>query len=196
MSDADGRSAGPPLAPAAFAALMDSCQRPLYAFLRRLLDDDEAARDTMQDTFCAAWELAQCGTAPFDAASVATDAHRRWLFHAAYNRAISHLRRRHLITWRSLDIDADWAGEEFVAPGSFEEQVAQTQAVRAALASLSPHEVACLLLLAVHRFTAAEAGQIVGASPAAVAKRYARAKQRLRAVYLAQNPPVAGRLPS
>jgi RNA polymerase sigma-70 factor, ECF subfamily len=194
MSDADGRGAGPSFAPAAFAALMDDCQRPLYAFLRRLLDDDEAARDTMQDTFCAAWQLAQCGTPPFDAAPVAADVLRRWLFHAAYNRAVSHLRRRRLITWRSLDIDANWAGEELVAPGGFEEQVVQTQAVRAALASLTPQEVACLLLLAVHRFTAAEAGQIVGASPAAIAKRYARAKQRLRAIYLAQNPPVAGRL--
>jgi RNA polymerase sigma-70 factor (ECF subfamily) len=172
---------------------MDSCQRPLSTFLRRLLDDDEAARDTMQDTFCAAWQLAQRGTSPFDAAPVATDVLRRWLFHAAYNRAVSHLRHRRLITWRSLDIDADWTGEELTAPGGFEEQVVQTQAVRAALASLTPQEVACLLLLAVHRFTAAEVGQIVGASPAAVAKRYARPKQRLRAIYLAQNPPVAGR---
>jgi RNA polymerase sigma-70 factor (ECF subfamily) len=196
MSDADGKRAGQPVVPAAFADLIDSCQRPLYAFLRRLLDDDEAARDTMQDTFCAAWQLAQRGAPPFDAAPVAEDALRRWLFHAAYNRAVSHLRRRRLIAWRSLDVDADWDREELVAPGSFEEQVVQTQAVRAALASLTPQEVACLLLLAVHRFTAAEASQIVGASPAAVAKRYARAKQRLRAVYLSQNPPIVGRLPS
>jgi RNA polymerase sigma factor (sigma-70 family) len=175
---------------------MDSCQHPLYAFLRRLLDDDEVARDTLQDTFCAAWQLVTCGTPPFDTAPVAADALRRWLFHAAYNRAISHLRRRRLIAWRSLDIDPEWVGDELLTPVGFEEQVVQAQAVRGALAALAPQDVACLLLLAVHRFTAAEAAQIIGASPAAIAKRYARAKQRLRAIYLAQNPPVAGRLPS
>jgi DNA-directed RNA polymerase specialized sigma24 family protein len=45
-----------------------------------------------------------------------------------------------------------------------------------------------LLLIVVQGFTAAEAAQIIGATPQAVAKRFARAKQRLRAAYLAQNP--------
>jgi DNA-directed RNA polymerase specialized sigma24 family protein len=44
------------------------------------------------------------------------------------------------------------------------------------------------LLIIVQGFTAAEAGQIIGASPQAVAKRLSRAKQRLRDAYLAQNP--------
>ncbi len=69
----------------------------------------------------------------------------------------------------------------------FEERVVEDDALRAALATLGPADVACLTLIVVHGFTAAEVGQIVGASAQAVAKRFARAKQRLRGVYLAQN---------
>src|SRR5260221_14189962 len=79
---------------AEFGALMDACQRPLHAFLLRLLRDDEAARDVMQDTFCAAWQQTQRAKAPFAADPTDTAGSRRWLFHAAYNSAVSQLRRR------------------------------------------------------------------------------------------------------
>ena len=65
---------------------------------------------------------------------------------------------------------------------------ATRQAVRAALAVLTPADAACLLLMVVQGFTAMETAQVIGATPQAVAKRFARAKQRLRAAYLAQNP--------
>jgi DNA-directed RNA polymerase specialized sigma24 family protein len=61
--------------------------------------------------------------------------------------------------------------------------------MRAALSALDPPEVAVLLLIVVHEFTAAETDAIVGASAQSVAKRYGRAKRRLRDVYLAQNTP-------
>jgi len=105
---------------------------------------------------------------------------RRWLFHAAYNRAISALRRRRLIQWLPL--------ESVTLPITFEDQFAEGQAVRTALAALAPADAACLLLIIVQGFTAAEVGQIIGASPQAVAKRFSRAKQRLHNAYLAENP--------
>ena len=117
---------------------------------------------------------------------------RRWLFHAAYNRACSALRRRRIISWLPLESPT----RETVEDGSFESQIAESQAVRAALASLSPADASCLLLIVVHGFTAAEVSQIVGASPQAVAKRFARAKQRLREAYLAQNVQLETRLRS
>jgi RNA polymerase sigma factor (sigma-70 family) len=170
-----------------FGALMDECQRPLHAFLLRLLRDDEAARDVIQDTFCAAWQQTQRAKPPFAAGPTDHAGIRRWLFHAAYNSAVSQLRRRRVISWRSLDGEGSTTGSIAVAV-SFEEQVAEAQAMAAALAALPQPDVACLLLIAVHHFTAAEAGQVIGASPQAAAKRYARAKRRLRDTYLAQNP--------
>ncbi len=173
----------PPLA--GFAALVEGCQRPLYAFLRGIVADDEAARDLMQDTFCAAWQLAQRGSPPFNACSGQEDGVRRWLFHTAYNRAISAVRRRRLISWRSLDVPAsDDMLAHTTASAGFEDQLAEAHVMQAALLALAPADAACLLLIAAHDFTAAEVSQIVGASPQAVAKRFARAKKRLRDAYL------------
>jgi RNA polymerase sigma-70 factor (ECF subfamily) len=166
-----------------FTDLLDRCQWQLYTFLRGIVGDDEQARDLMQDTFYDAWRTAQQGNPPFDHASEEETGMRRWLFHAAYNRACSALRRRRIISWLPLESFSQDACEECL----FENQIAEGQAVHAALASLSPADASCLLLIVVHGFTAAEVSQIVGASPQAVAKRFARAKRRLRDAYLAQN---------
>lgn len=170
--------------PEAFADLLDRCQWALFGFLRGIVGDEEQARDLMQDVFYDGWRVAQRGSAPFDGSSDEAGM-RRWLFRVAYNRAISALRRRRLIQWLPL--------EHVTLSLAFEDQFAEGQAVRAALAALAPADAACLLLIIVQGFTAAEAGQIIGASPQAVAKRFSRAKQRLRDAYLAQNPQVEGR---
>ncbi len=166
-----------------FTDLLDRCQWPLYTFLRGIVGDDEQARDLMQDTFYDAWRTAQQGIPPFDSASQEEAGCRRWLFHVAYHRACSTLRRRRIISWLPLESSNRDAYEDC----SFESQIAESQAVRAALASLSSADASCLLLIAVHDFTAGEVGQIVDASPEAVAKRFSRARRRLRDAYLAQN---------
>ena len=48
-------------------------------------------------------------------------------------------------------------------------------------------EQVLLFLRVVQGFSAAEVGQIVGATPEVITKRLSRAKQRLRAAYLALN---------
>lgn len=175
-----------------FAATMERCQAPLYGFLRGLVRDPEIARDLVQDTFCVAWARAISGGAPF-APEAAPDLEgvRRWLFHAAYNRAISVHRRRRLIRWLSLDATegGDTAEDMSEASLAFENRLIEAQVVRTALAALAPADAACLWLIAVHDFTAAEVAEIVGSSPAAVAKRYARAKLRLRDAYTAAERP-------
>ncbi len=77
--------------------------------------------------------------------------------------------------------------DEIEAVVSFEDQIAESEALGRALAGLAPEDVACLLLIVVQGFTAAEAGQVIGASPQAVAKRIARAKRRLLNAYLAED---------
>jgi RNA polymerase sigma factor (sigma-70 family) len=182
--------ATPALTLEAFSALLDRCQWPLLTFLRGMVGEEEQARDLMQDTFCAAWRLAQRGAAPFDPTRAESEA-RRWLFHVAYNRAVSALRREQVIRWESLEepdaVDGTGAHATAGLSRAFEDHVAERQAMAAALASLSPRDAACLLLVVVYEFTAAEVSQIVGVSAQAVAKRFARAKQRLRAAYLAQS---------
>lgn len=114
---------------------------------------------------------------------------RRWLFHVGYTCAISALRRRSLIQWRPLAVHEDLPSVA-ASETSFEDAIAESQAMRAALAALAPADAACLLLIVVQGFTAAETAHIVGGTPQAIAKRFARAKQRLRAAYIAQNAPI------
>jgi len=207
---------------AAFTATLNRHQWPLYAFLRGFVAQDEQARDLTQDVFADAWRATLRAAPPFATLGLAPgvgeeggaddEAIRRWLFHAAYCRAISALRRRKLIRWESLDArdlnglasvtdprlqsvvagagqasaTRDWA-EPFEEP--FEERVVEAAAMAAALAALPAADVACLLLSVVQGFTTAEIAQVIATTPDAAKKRLSRAKQRLRTVYLAQNGP-------
>src|SRR5262249_22682944 len=111
---------------------------------------------------------------------------QRWLFRAAYNKAIDAVRHRSVIAWETLD---PFSPRELVMPpGSlpFEERLAEGEVLRAALAHLEPQDVACLRLSIIEDFTSVEIAQIFDISPEAVRKRLSRATQRLRAAYLAQ----------
>ncbi|HEY7835807.1 MAG TPA: sigma-70 family RNA polymerase sigma factor [Ktedonobacterales bacterium] len=178
------------LTEAEFTAWCEHCQWPLYTFLRGIGGEDETARDLLQETLLRAWRAAQAGAPPFDDARDEVGM-RRWLFHVAYTRAISDRRHRRVFQWQPLaESDVEPADPADVAP--FEDAIAESQAMRAALAALAPADAACLMLIVVQGFTAAETAAIVGGTPQAIAKRFARAKQRLRAVYLAQNVQFAG----
>lgn len=202
-TDAPGSAAPAAVAPlslAAFSAVVDQWQAALFGFLQGMLGDAEQARDLTQDTFHDAWRATQALAPPWSGAHD-DDERRRWLFHAAYCRAISHLRRRKVIRWASLD----WAGvalreDDGLAPsfddagaltvaGSFEQRVVEAEALRAALARLRPDDAACLLLRVAQGFSASEVAATLGITTDAVAQRLSRARRRLRAVYLAQNPP-------
>lgn len=171
------------MSPADFTALVQQYQGSLIGFLRGLVDHTEQARDLAQDVFQDAWRVALRAETPF-IAGTPQEVIRRWLFQAAYHRAISALRRRHRIRWESLEEQNEREPELFSGAVSFEDDVAEREALRAALARLAPQDVACLLLRIVQGFSAAETAAIVGASPQSIDQRLARAKKRLRAVYL------------
>lgn len=182
-----------PLSLAAFTATVDERQAALYAFLRGLVGDAEQARDLTQDTFHDAWRATQACAAPWTTAHDGEE-RRRWLFQAAYHRAISQLRRRKVIHWTSLD-----GSDETQTPAAlagmadsgarFEQRIVEAAALRAALARLAPDDAACLLLRVAQGFSAAETASILGVTSDAVAQRLSRARRRLRAIYLQQNPP-------
>jgi RNA polymerase sigma-70 factor (ECF subfamily) len=173
-----------------FTSVVDRHQNALCAFLHHLVGDLEQAYDLMQDTFHDAWRAAREGSAPFVAESD-DDQMRRWLFRVAYYKGIATLRRRRLIRWESLDFLLSFGSEPEGTEQPFEDPLAESEALRAALARLAPQERACFLLRAAHGLSAAEVGHIVGASPEVVRKRLSRVRQRLRAIYLAQNTRVA-----
>jgi RNA polymerase sigma-70 factor (ECF subfamily) len=165
--------------------LMQHYQRALYSFVRGLGIDDEQTCDLLQDTFYEAWRLIQRDAPPF--ASMHGEAEqRRWLFHVAYCRAVSSLRRKR--RWLSLQTLLEI--EHPCAPDAFADQIAEGEVLRAALGDLSAADAACVLLNMVQGFSSAEIAQIVGISAEAAKKRLARAKQRLRAAYFAHDSDV------
>jgi RNA polymerase sigma-70 factor, ECF subfamily len=169
--------------PGAFTELVHEYEHPLFVFLSEILNDRERAQELLQDTFLDAWRSFQRGVAPFVATCEPTDV-RRWLFHVAYHRAVSVLRRRRLIRWESLERSFESDLSAVRDTRSFEDALAEHDLLSGALAHLSPEDVACLLLATVHGFTAAETAEIMKASPQATAKRVSRARHRLMAAYL------------
>lgn len=170
-----------------FGAILDRHQASLLGFLRGLVPDPEQARDLLQDVFCDAWRATLRGDAPFVAASADAD-RRNWLFHAAYCRAISTRRHAGALRWESLDAGAVPLRERLESPARLEDRLSEQAAAQVALASLSSDDAACLLLNALYGFAAAEMAAILDISPEAAKKRLSRAKRRLRAAYLEQNP--------
>ncbi|HLZ24876.1 MAG TPA: sigma-70 family RNA polymerase sigma factor [Ktedonobacterales bacterium] len=176
-----------PLTFADFTELVERHERELYGFLRGMVRDAEQARDLLQDTFYDGWRAVKRETPPFDGPGKPEE-QRRWLYHAAYCRAVSALRRHRLIRWESLHrSEAALEAGGLLTLAAFEDAIAESEAVSAALADLAPEDSACLLLTVVRGFTAVEAAEILGTSPQATARRVSRAKRRLLTVYLAQN---------
>jgi RNA polymerase sigma-70 factor (ECF subfamily) len=184
------RSSSDPLPASAFAELLDRTQSLIYCFICRLLGNHEDARDGTQDVFVDAWRAAQRHAPPFTASGSETEM-RRWLWHAAYQRAISILRRRRVIDWQSLD--AEDQDDVLWADGAipFEEQIAAGDEVAALLARLEPQDAACLILKVLNGYSAIEMAQILDITPEAARKRLSRATQRLRTVYFARQAVVA-----
>jgi RNA polymerase sigma-70 factor, ECF subfamily len=168
-----------------FVELLRETQGPLYGFVRGLVGDDEQARDVVQDVYIDAWRAARRAAPPFACGSDAPSIHR-WLFFVAYRTAASVIRHRRVIAWESLDTLNPPEMDTFYEPAAFEDQVAEGDALQTILAGMTPQDAACLLLNIVQGFTSAEIAQILTFSPEAAKKRLARAKQRLRAAYFAQ----------
>lgn len=168
-----------------FSQIVERHYAAIYAFLCGFTKDNEQAKDLLQDTCYLAWQAAERQSPPFIAGGEESEM-RRWLYRVAYHRAISYLRRRQIIRWESLDF-VDLPHDALLMITSFEDQIAENEALHQAMEYLVPEDVACLLLIIVQGFTAAEAASIMGATTHAVSKRIARAKRRLLSAYLKQD---------
>jgi RNA polymerase sigma factor (sigma-70 family) len=169
-------------------ALVEPFQLRLVRFVRGMLGDLEEARDIVQDVLVSAWRTAQRPTAPF---VVGADerAVQRWLFRIASNKAIDVLRHRRVIAWETLDGVLSVEPLDAQHPAPFDERLAESEAMRAALDRLDSSDVVCLRLSIVEDFTAVEIAQMLAITPEAARQRLSRATYRLRAAYFTQTDP-------
>jgi RNA polymerase sigma-70 factor (ECF subfamily) len=142
-------------------------QRPITAYLVRLVGNRETAEDLCQETFLKAMRAWERHDPHASAVS--------WLYRIATNAAYDSLRRQRALRWTSLDHANDLAGPESGA----EERVLAGAIMRAALARLPPGHRAALLLTS-GGYTAGEVASALRCSPTAVRMRLYRARARLR----------------
>jgi len=151
-------------------------QRPIYGYLLGMVGDVEQAEDLTQDTFLKAYKALPRTPDP---------ALPAWLYRIATNTALDALRRRRL-RWLPFT-----PGDEERWPDPAPDlptRCAEQEAVRRALAALTPPQRACLLLRARDGLTLDEVAWALGLSIGAAKMTLYRAKERFRVAY-ADRPP-------
>ncbi len=151
--------------------LYEEYQRPLLAYLTRLVSDREAAEDLCQETFIKAmrgWEQRDTS------ASVTA-----WLYRIATNTAYDYLRRRRRIRFTALmDTDQPPSGAH-----SMESRVDEQEPVQKALEQIPAMYRLPLVLHSCEGHGTQEIAIALGCSNSAVKTRLFRARERFRQVY-------------
>ena len=153
--------------------LYEEYQRPLLAYLTRLVSDREAAEDLCQETFIKAmrgWEQRDVS------ASVTA-----WLYRIATNTAYDYLRRRRRIRFIGLmDTDQPPTGAH-----SMESRLDEQEPVQKALEQIPAMYRLPLVLHSCEGRGTQEIAVALGCSNSAVKTRLFRARERFREVYQA-----------
>jgi RNA polymerase sigma-70 factor (ECF subfamily) len=144
----------------AFSLLVQRWERPVFAFLERMLGSREEAQDLGQETF-----LRMCRQAP---GYRATGQFKSWLFRIAGNLARSKLRRRKLIRWVRFDPTTHDRPTALDTPDRAMERVQERERVRHALARLPDRQRQAILLRQYQDMTYQEISETMGVSVAAV----------------------------
>jgi RNA polymerase sigma-70 factor (ECF subfamily) len=151
--------------------LYEEYQRPLLAYLTRLVSDREAAEDLCQETFIKAMR----GWDQRDTTASVT----AWLYRIATNTAYDHLRRRRRIRFTGLmDTDQPPSGEH-----SMESRLDEQEPVRKALEQIPAMYRLPLVLHSYEGRGTQEIADALGCSNSAVKTRLFRARERFRQVY-------------
>ena len=141
----------------------------IYAYLARMLRDDELAADLTQETFVKAYRA-------FDTLADPNKA-RAWLYQIAGRTALDDLRRRKIVRF------VPWTGESRGTAASAEDQVLRLRLsaeLERALLSIPPRQRQALLLAELHDLTGLELADALGVSHVAARALLTRGRESLR----------------
>ena len=159
----------------AFEALYHRYKQPVYANIRKMVPDPDAAEDLLQETFIALWENRQA----IDPAKGASG----WLFVVSYNKAASYLKKK-LREAAILEPETDLA-ELAVADELADEELYTNQLalVEEAVAHLPARKQAVFRLCRFEGKSAEEVAAATGISVASV-KDYLKQSTRFIRDYI------------
>jgi RNA polymerase sigma-70 factor (ECF subfamily) len=149
----------------------------IYTYLYRFTKSREEAEDLMQETFLRACKALPRIREPLKVSS--------WLYKIATNVAYDALRRRHLVTWLSLDVWKEEREAEYPSGMADDpaEQVSEAECVHMAFAQLPAGYRQALLCYGAEGYSYAEVAQVVGIAQSGVKMYISRARKRLRQYY-------------
>lgn len=158
---------------AAFGELVRRHQGAIYRLSRALTPSPEHAEEVLQEACVAAWRGARTYRG---SGSV-----RSWMLTLTRNAALRHQRLRAGEPPRTLPLDelgarAGWGADD---PEQLVARIQSRDALRRALAALSPADQEILILRELEGFTGPEIAQTLDLSLAAVKSRLHRARLRL-----------------
>ena len=141
----------------------------IYAYLARMLRDDELAADLTQETFVKAYRA-------YDTLEDANKA-RAWLYQIAGRTALDELRRRKIVRF------VPWTGESRGSAASAEDLVLRARLsadLERALAKIPPRQRQALLLAELHELSGLELADAMGVSHVAARALLTRGRESLR----------------
>lgn len=154
-----------------FESLFHDFEQPIFAYLWRMIGDEQAAHDLLQETFVRAWkQFTKISTYEQPGA---------WLYRVATNLALNHLRDRAVPVMATVPIDeGDALNERDI--GSL---LAMRDLVKQTLLGMPPRQRAALVLREVHGLSCEEVGKALGCSRDAAKVLLFRAREQFRADY-------------
>jgi RNA polymerase sigma-70 factor (ECF subfamily) len=141
----------------------------IYAYLARMLRDDELAADLTQETFVKAYRA-------HDTLQDHNRA-RAWLYQIAGRTALDELRRRKIVRF------VPWTGESRGSVSSAEDLVLRARLsadLERALLRIPPRQRQALLLAELHELTGLELAEAMGVSHVAARALLTRGRESLR----------------
>ena len=157
--------------PGALEKLVKLWERPLYYYVRRLLNTEDEAKDVTQDIWINVVRKLRAVRDPA--------AFPAWLFKVARTHAVSHFRKTRLL--ESLPEDG-FSGEVSTWDANDVSSTLNAEELHWGLSQLSPSHSECLILHFLEGFSLEEVADIVGVAPGTVKSRLHYAKKALREV--------------
>ena len=158
----------------AFEMLYKRYASRICLYLTRIVGNDAIGCELAQETFIKAWESLRDLQDPSRFAA--------WLYRIATHKAYNHQHRMKLfsmIPWEEYNR----GGEEEPSMAGPEEQVEETELLKAALAGVSLTYRPCLILYVIEELPQRHIAERLGIKESCVSKYVSRGKEELRQIY-------------